>query len=206
MRHGIDGEFVRGIVNAGLGSLVRSFEAFVFSKRKLVFYRFDLESFTEREWSCPKGIVSAVFTDSQQIPKKLKKEICGRGWVNVLYFRLIRKKAQVVVLTSDTGECAGYGWIQDWGLFRALFKCVGDAEYMVGPGWIHPDYRGRRLHAVLLAERLRYLAPKARRVSTFADAWNIASIRGIERVGFQWWADVEMFRVFVVVRWARRVR
>ena len=206
IRRDIDGGFVRDIVNAGLSGLVRSFGAFVFNKRKLVFYRLGVVSVDEREWSCPKGIKAAIFDDLRQIPEKLRKEVFGRGWVNVLYFRLMRKKAQVVVLTSDTGECVGYGWIQDWGLFRRLFKCVGDVDYMVGPGWIHPDYRGRRLHPVLLAERLRYLSPKAGTVATFADAWNIASIRGIERVGFQWWGDVEMFRVFLVFRWARRIR
>ena len=206
MRYDTNGGFVRDIVRAGLSAIVRASEAFFFSKRKLVFYQLNVDSFDGRKWFCPKGIKTAIFDDAREMPEKLRRELFGRGWPNVLYLRLIRKKARVVVLSSPTGECVGYGWIQDWRLFRRLFKCVGNVDYMVGPGWIHPDHRGRRLHPVLLAERLRYLSPSAGVVSTFADTWNVASIRGIERVGFQWCADVEMFRVFLVFRWARRIR
>ncbi len=125
-----------------------------------------------------------LYRSPGEIPMSFRRTILPHRFLNVMFYRLARRKARVMCLTGDGGTLQGYGWLQEWGPFRRRFNADERAGTMFGPFWTAPEYRRQGVYGRLLQHGV-FLCASDGPLFIYASPDNYASRRGIEAAGFE---------------------
>lgn len=104
------------------------------------------------------------------------------------FLALAERRGDHCYAFSDGRKLASFGWYaKKLCLVRGMECTFSDQFVFMYRGYTAPDYRGRRLHALGLAEALERLARSGKKglIST-VNISNAASRRSIERLGFEY--------------------
>ncbi len=79
-----------------------------------------------------------------------------------------------------------YGWVNA-NYWACDTNCIlGEGDAYLWSDWVHPDFRGKKLHNLLIQERLRYAKQMNKsRALAVVLVYNRASYKGYERLGFR---------------------
>ncbi len=103
-----------------------------------------------------------------------------------LMFRRMKQKEAVLLVLEENGLLAGIGWIQQWRPLLREFWWLANGGVALGPFWTNPELRGRGIYGRLLARAAREAQQRGwHPLFIWAESSNAASIRGIEKAGFE---------------------
>lgn len=100
--------------------------------------------------------------------------------------RLKRQQASLLVLDEESAPIA-YGWIQLGSALQFEFSWINLPWLGLGPYWTDERFRGKGAYGRLLTHSLQVCRDRFPDHTAYiwAQADNVASIRGIEKAGFQ---------------------
>jgi hypothetical protein len=106
---------------------------------------------------------------------------------DVLMFGRMRSAGAVLLLLRDEAGLTAFGWLQTWKPLRREFWWLDRDGIGLGPYWTRPDQRGRGLYGRLLSHSLWECDERFRGKPAYvwARSANDASVRGIEKAGFE---------------------
>lgn len=164
-------------------------------QKQSVIRAFELPGSAPREAppSPPPGYALKLFGSPREVPPEIARRVMPFGPVDLLRCRMRRGLARLMVLLDDHGELAAHGWIQSWRPFRRRLACLGSRGRMLGPYVTQPAHRGRGLYHFLLRESVA-LAEPGEPLYIYAETWNEASLRGIQKAGFRARMDLRLRR------------
>jgi len=172
----------------------------VYEKKRCLFYRYvDGQGEGESHRS------ATVYSSWTDIPVRFRNAVIPFRFTNIMYFRLRRGRAKLLILAENESSVQAYGWIQSWTHFRRDFEMLALDGIMLGPYWTAPRERGKGLYGRLLSHSL-HLCPKNKPILIYTSPENTASQNGILKAGFAplgQWDIIIWFRVFVIRREVR---
>ena len=169
----------------------------VYERKLCVFYRNTAAQGDGESYSAIR-----VYETYAGIPSDIRKRVFRLRLINVMYYRLKSGDAQLLCYSEDGETLQAIGWVQSWVPFRRKFKEIADDGAMLGPNWTAPEHRGKGILGKLLLHSI-FLCPKNKPVLVYTAPDNIASQRGIEKVGFELmgeWVVTIWFRCLVFTR------
>ncbi|MDY0149073.1 MAG: hypothetical protein RBT03_03190 [Kiritimatiellia bacterium] len=128
------------------------------------------------------------------IPSSWREIVAPSPWRDPKYYRLRRGAARLLCYSGNGQTLEAYGWVQDWRPFRRKFGKLAADGTMLGPYRTVPQARGQGLYGRLLMHSLS-ICSKEKPVLIYTAPENVASQRGIEKLGFRFLGE------WVLDRW-----
>ena len=136
------------------------------------------------------------------------REYAGEAYIQEARTRL--EKSWILFLACLDGEVAGGGWVIDChSELKAKVVPLVEGDIVLLDYFTYPAYRGKNVYPSLLASILtRFRERNAVRAFISAHERNVASIRGIEKVGFRHCLNYEVWSrgMNEFVMWKRVVK
>ncbi len=101
-----------------------------------------------------------------------------------IYFTIMTfGKAKIFYVTSDSDTKV----IHTSYVFSRCFKFpfLGKKDFIIGPCFTHPDFRGKGIYPMVLDYIVNLLGEKDTKFYMVVDSENTPSIKGIEKAGFE---------------------
>jgi len=166
-------------------------KSILFKKATIIFVSTELSNINTIN---PQNInITYKFVDQTHISQIASADYLSINQVKTLF----NKKAKCLgAFEGDT--LVGYVWFQcmptNYPFFNYTFNFNNNAY--IGPDYVSPLYRGKRIHGALLCRMLKYLKKQNYTVA-WTSVWsdNIPSIRGLMAVGFEPKFEITAIRI-----------
>lgn len=142
----------------------------------------------------PTGYTCEQYGPGDRLPSEVASFAMPGGMREVMWWRFRRGLATLLLVRSPNGRPAAFGWVQSWRPFRRRFRAISRGGRMLGFYRTDPAHRGRGVYHFLLRRSVA-MAPAHEPLLIYAERDNEPSLRGIERAGFVFVAEVRVRRV-----------
>lgn len=112
--------------------------------------------------------------------------------VRILFQLMSFGKAKILYMKDDVGELIHTSYIVP----RCYkFSFMERNDYEIGPCYTYPKYRGKGIYSSMLLYVCEKLGNAQTTFYMIVDSENLASVRGIEKAGFEFCGTVRISRV-----------
>jgi ribosomal protein S18 acetylase RimI-like enzyme len=168
----------------------------------------DLLAFTPTANGAPEGTIERKYAEADLDSRDLT-QILESGYPAGVRRRLAERFARgaTLWLYKLDDKLAAYGWSLVGQTIEPHFFPLGPNDAHLFDFLVFPDYRGRRIHLLLVMEVLKYLAAEKRGRAFFEGIeWNQAVLRSFGRMPLQPMGCARKFQLFgrTIVVWSRK--